>query len=601
MTIPFAGGPGAEDPAADRLRDIESVTDAALSRLDEQALLDALVERVKMVLQADTAAVLLLDRAAQLVATAASGIEEEVRQGVRIPLGTGFAGRVAATREPVILTRVDRTTVRNPLLVDRGIKSLLGVPLLAGGRVIGVLHVGSLGGRTFGQQDVELLQLAAHRAALALHSLMAQDDGLAAVALQHSLLPTALPAVPGLSLAARYVTGSGAVGGDWYDVFVVPDGRLAIVVGDVAGSGLEAAVIMGRMRSALRAYVLETPDTATALRMLDRKIQYFEPNAMATVFYGLYTPGTGEFAVSSAGHLPPVLATSGGQAGLLPIQPDPPIGTADDPERRVTTVFIPPGALLCCYTDGLVERRSQPLDQGMDRLAAVLAEVLAAGPGDAAKSPAEDAAAGIMRALVGNTAAEDDIAVLVLSRPESVRNGEAPAVVAGLAFFILAGTHRACIDRKAGRTMPAKSSQSESGGFSAAERAAMQARAAELRAEGKAGAKKADGLQALLESIEKMTPENRALAERVHATISAAAPELSAKTWYGMPAYVNDQGKVVVAFKNSGKFGMRYSTLEFQDAAHLDDGDVWAVSFALPKWTPAVEQKITELMKAAVS
>ena len=417
MTTPFAGDPDAEGLASDRLRDIESVTDAALSRLDEYALLNALVERVKEVLRADTAAVLLLDHSAQqLIATAASGIEEEVRQGVRIPLGTGFAGRVAASREPVILTRVDHTTVRNPLLVDRGIRSLLGVPLLVGGKVIGVLHVGSLSGRPFEQQDVELLQLAADRAALAVQSLMSQDDALAAVALQRSLLPTALPAVPGLGLAARYVAGSGAVGGDWYDVFVLPDGKLGVVVGDVAGSGLEAAVIMGRMRSALRAYVLETPDPATALRMMDRKIQYFEPNAMATVLYGLYTPGTGDFTVSSAGHLPPVLAAPGGQAGLLPLRPDPPIGTADDPQRRSATVFIPPGALLCCFTDGLVERRGQILDQGMETLATTLGKLIAAGPGTSTAPVAEDACAEIMRALVGSTPAQDDIAVLVLSR-----------------------------------------------------------------------------------------------------------------------------------------------------------------------------------------
>ena len=417
MTTPFAGDPDAEGLATDRLRDIESVTDAALSRLDEYALLNALVERVKEVLRADTAAVLLLDRSArQLIATAASGIEEEVRQGVRIPLGTGFAGRVAASREPVILNRVDHTTVRNPLLVDRGIRSLLGVPLLAAGKVIGVLHVGSLSGRPFDQQDVELLQLAADRAALAVHSLMAQDDALAAVALQRSLLPTALPAVPGLALAARYVTGSGVVGGDWYDVFVLPDGRLGVVVGDVAGSGLEAAVIMGRMRSALRAYVLETPDPATALRMMDRKIQYFEPNAMATALYGLYTPETGDFTVSSAGHLPPVLAAPGVQAGLLPLRPDPPIGTADDPQRRSASVFIPPGALLCCFTDGLVERRGRVLDQGMDTLAETLGKLITADVGTSTQQVAEDACAEIMRALVGNTPAQDDIAVLVLSR-----------------------------------------------------------------------------------------------------------------------------------------------------------------------------------------
>ena len=149
--------------------------------------------------------------------------------------------------------------------------------------------------------------------------------------------------------------------------------------------------------------------------------------------------------------------------------------------------------------------------------------------------------------------------------------------------------------------MPAKTSQTGSGGFTAAERAAMKERVAELRAEGKQGAKKADGLQAALDSIAKMAPEDRALAERVHATVIATAPELSPKTWYGMPAYTNAEGKVVVCFKNSGKFNTRYSTLEFQDAANLDDGDVWPVSFALQTWSPEVEQKIVELVKAAVS
>ncbi|BCJ37166.1 hypothetical protein Athai_46690 [Actinocatenispora thailandica] len=138
-------------------------------------------------------------------------------------------------------------------------------------------------------------------------------------------------------------------------------------------------------------------------------------------------------------------------------------------------------------------------------------------------------------------------------------------------------------------------------GFTAAERAAMKQRAAELRAEGRKGAKKADGLQAALDAIAKMDPEDRALAERVHATIAATAPDLLPKTWYGMPAYTNADGKVVVAFKNSGKFGTRYSTLEFQDAARLDDGDVWPVSFALLRWSPAVEKKVTEAIRAAVA
>ncbi|NYF58004.1 iron chaperone [Micromonospora purpureochromogenes] len=140
-----------------------------------------------------------------------------------------------------------------------------------------------------------------------------------------------------------------------------------------------------------------------------------------------------------------------------------------------------------------------------------------------------------------------------------------------------------------------------SDGFSAEERAAMKERAAELRAEGKKGAKKADELQALLDRIAQMAPEDRALAERVHATVTATAPQLSPKTWYGMPAYVNADGKVVVFFQDSGKFNYRYSTLGFQDAANLDDGDLWPVSYALQKWSPAVEKKVVELVKAAVS
>ena len=148
--------------------------------------------------------------------------------------------------------------------------------------------------------------------------------------------------------------------------------------------------------------------------------------------------------------------------------------------------------------------------------------------------------------------------------------------------------------------MPAKSAETTTG-FSAGERSAMKQRAAELRAEGKAGAKKADGLQAALDSIAAMDSDDRTLAERVHVTITETAPELSVKTWYGMPAYTDADGKVIASFKNSGKFGQRYSSLEFQDTAKLDDGDMWAIGFALTKWSPAVEKKGGALIKAAVA
>jgi uncharacterized protein YdhG (YjbR/CyaY superfamily) len=149
--------------------------------------------------------------------------------------------------------------------------------------------------------------------------------------------------------------------------------------------------------------------------------------------------------------------------------------------------------------------------------------------------------------------------------------------------------------------MPAKNGTTTSDGFSAEERAAMKERAAELRAEGKKGAKKADGLQDLLDRIAQMAPDDRALAERVHVAVTSAAPDLTPKTWYGMPAYANADGKVVVFFQDSGKFNYRYSTLGFQDAAAIDDGDMWPVSYALLTWTPAVEKKVVTLVKSAVS
>lgn len=147
--------------------------------------------------------------------------------------------------------------------------------------------------------------------------------------------------------------------------------------------------------------------------------------------------------------------------------------------------------------------------------------------------------------------------------------------------------------------MPTKNATAD--GFTAEERAAMKARAEELRAEGKKGAKKADGLQATLEAIAKMNDDDRALAERVHVVVTTTAPQLAPKTWYGMPAYANEDDKVVLFFKNAGKFKERYCTLGFEGAAHLDDGDLWPVVFALQAWTPAVEKKVTALVKAAVS
>ena len=395
-----------------RLADIQSITDVGLSRMDDHDLLAELLDRTRDILRADTAAVLLLDSSSgQLVATSAAGLDEEVRQGVRIPVGTGFAGRIAAERRPVVLDHVDHLTVLNPLLWSTGIRALMGAPLIASGEVIGVLHVGSLTDRKFSSDDVELLQLAAERAATAVQSLMMQQDRIAAAALQHSLLPAALPAGGAVQMAARYVPGEGAVGGDWYDVFTLPSGQLGVVIGDVTGSGLQAAVIMGRMRSALRAYALESADPAEVLARLDAKMQHFEPGALATVSYAVFEPGLDRARVCLAGHYPPVVAEPGRPARLARLARGLLIGAAPGRQRPVTGLQITPGTLVCFYADGLIERRERTIDDGLDLLCQAVT----------AQAP-EAACAAVMAALVGSRPAPDDVALLMVRHsPPGIR------------------------------------------------------------------------------------------------------------------------------------------------------------------------------------
>jgi uncharacterized protein YdhG (YjbR/CyaY superfamily) len=143
--------------------------------------------------------------------------------------------------------------------------------------------------------------------------------------------------------------------------------------------------------------------------------------------------------------------------------------------------------------------------------------------------------------------------------------------------------------------------KSGSDGFSKEERAAMKARAQELKTQGRAGQKKADNESAVLEAIAEMPNADRSLAERIHALVTTNAPQLLPKTWYGMPAYAHADGKLVCFFKAAAKFEGRYAILGFEDAATLDDGPMWPVVFAIVEWTPAVEKKVAALVKAAVA
>ena len=138
-------------------------------------------------------------------------------------------------------------------------------------------------------------------------------------------------------------------------------------------------------------------------------------------------------------------------------------------------------------------------------------------------------------------------------------------------------------------------------GFSTAERAAMKARAQELKAQGRSGQKQADNEQAVLDAIAEMPDADRTIAERIHALVTANAPDLLSRTWYGMPAYAKPDGKLVCFFKAASKFDGRYAMLGFEDAAALDDGSMWPVVFAIVEWTPAVEKKVGALVKTAVT
>ncbi|MCP2274137.1 GAF domain-containing protein [Actinokineospora diospyrosa] len=390
----------------DRVSVLEAITDVELRHMELDESLLALLARVRELFEVDTATILLYDATTQRLSVRATlGIEEEIRHGVTIDLGAGFAGRVAATRRPVILDRVDQTTVASPALWRKGLRALLGVPILVREELIGVLHVGSLTVREFTEADTHLLLLVADRVALAIQAETTSAERAATTALQRSLLPTRFPDVAGVSFAARYVPGAVAgLGGDWYDVFQLPSGRVGVVIGDVAGHGLGAAVVMGRLRSALRAYALENDSPAQVLTKLHGKVSHFEQSSMATVAYAVIDLADRTVTVSSAGHPPPVLAVPGRPSVLAAITPDPPVGLGlhSRRPRRDTVLDLPDGAVLAFYTDDLVERRGKALDPFLDRLT------------EAVTPERPEAVCGrVMDALVDAAPTQDDIALLV--------------------------------------------------------------------------------------------------------------------------------------------------------------------------------------------
>ena len=397
-----------DDGTADeRLGQLLSVTDVNLSGLDPDQMLQQVLDRVTGILDTDTAAVLLVDGGSnELVARAACGLEEEVRQGVRVPIGAGFAGSIASQRKPAALDRVDSSTVVNPILWEKGIKTMLGAPLLINDELLGVLHVGRMQSRPFTQVDADVLSLAAERIAATIQTQRLALEAAAARMLERGLMPAHLPELPGVQFSARYVPAEHqGVGGDWYDAFTAPSGRLWFVVGDVAGHGLDAAVVMGRVKSAFRSYALQVDEPERVLELTDRKVRHFEMGTMVTVLCATAMPPYDVLEVSSAGHLPPVIALPHQRAHLVSLDTGPPLGLAQHSARTRTTFDVPDGALVMFYTDGLVERRDRGLRLGLAQLCEATT----------ARHP-EAACQSVMHHIVGNAEVADDIALLAFRR-----------------------------------------------------------------------------------------------------------------------------------------------------------------------------------------
>ncbi|MDZ5620434.1 GAF domain-containing SpoIIE family protein phosphatase [Nocardioides sp. HM23] len=374
-----------------------------------------LIDNVRAMMSSDTATLLLLDETGRVLEPAASaGLGRRWRGAPHVRVGSGFAGKVAEDRRPTFVNEVNEGSVLNPILREAGVQRLLGVPVFGRNGLLGVLHVGSLGAREFTLDDAERLEGAAAEIGARLSDRTEDDAHLAALVLQRSLLPAAPPTIDGLDVAVRYLPAEGDLGGDWYDVFTLPNGKTGFVMGDVEGHGLRAAIVMGRLRSALRAYALDHDDPAEVVQRLDRKLCYFESEISATVVYAVTEPPFDQVVICSAGHPAPLIARAGRtaadpadiQTGLL-------LGLEPEGQRQSEKIVLEPGTALAFFTDGLVERRGGPdrhPDQYGERLELVR-QAFSAGHN------AETICSRIIAVGLGDESVEDDVALVVVRRP----------------------------------------------------------------------------------------------------------------------------------------------------------------------------------------
>ncbi|MDA0182936.1 SpoIIE family protein phosphatase [Solirubrobacter phytolaccae] len=386
----------AAERMAERQRSIQRISDAALGTLAFDELVRELLRRIVEELEADTAAVLLEEDDGTAVVYQAASTGET-------------AAPVRRRSRPAAEPTGEQEGIQLKSLLAGAVASTLEAPLIVDGKTIGALHVGTLFARSFSEDHRGLLRLAADRAAIGIQrARLYQRERSIAEELQRSLLPAKLPEVPGYASAARYfAAGDGSVGGDWYDALVQPDGRLLLVVGDVAGRGIAAASSMGQLRSALRAYALDGHSPASLLTRLNAFQLGLRDRGMTTLSLVAVDTATGEVHYAKAGHPPALIVDADGGATWLREASGAPLGALDDPVFTEGSAWLEPGGTLVLYSDGLVEVRRETLDVGFERLGAATI----AAPD--AIDPLCDA---VLAGTLSNPDVEDDVTLLVLRR-----------------------------------------------------------------------------------------------------------------------------------------------------------------------------------------
>jgi sigma-B regulation protein RsbU (phosphoserine phosphatase) len=398
----------AEQLATD-LNNVQRLTDVALSHLDLDDLLDELLDRLTEILHSDSLGILFTSEdGSELHLRAQRGLDVDLSKHGTIPTGDGIAGKIAESESSIVIDDVVSQTDHEPYIGIGDTRSIVGVPMHLERHLLGVLMAGSSEPHYFNVEHVRLLELAADRIAFGISNAREYTrEHRIAVTLQRSLLPEALPSVPGVSIAARHLAGGPEtmVGGDWYDASELPGGRVGLVVGDVAGKGVKAAASMGQIRSALVAIGTDSPEPRTAVTRLNRLMHRIGTETLATLVYLVFDPAAREVCFTNAGHPPPLIRTPDGSALYLHNDPSPPLGVAEQTEYEEWVTTLESGSEVLLYTDGLIERPASSIVQGMELLRSALT---------GAPHEVEGLCDAVLRHVFAEQDPTDDVAVVAL-------------------------------------------------------------------------------------------------------------------------------------------------------------------------------------------